>query len=65
MTRHLAKTSGQVLLRNKDIADCDNFDEVGVCPQNDCLWPQLTPREHLELFARIKGLDNEEMDAIV
>jgi ABC-type multidrug transport system ATPase subunit len=30
---------------------------MGVCPQHDVLWDQLTAREHLELFARIKGLD--------
>jgi len=29
---------------------------MGVCPQHDVLWDQLTAREHLELFARIKGL---------
>jgi ATP-binding cassette, subfamily A (ABC1), member 3 len=28
---------------------------IGVCPQNDCLFPELTVREHLEFYARIKG----------
>jgi len=28
---------------------------MGVCPQHDIHWEQLTGREHLELFARIKG----------
>jgi len=28
---------------------------LGVCPQFDVLWPQLSVREHLELFAAIKG----------
>lgn len=28
---------------------------LGVCPQYDVLWPQLSVREHLELFAAIKG----------
>ena len=27
----------------------------GVCPQFDLLWPDLTAREHLQLYARIKG----------
>jgi ABC-type multidrug transport system ATPase subunit len=30
---------------------------MGVCPQHDILWPQLTARETLRLFASIKGLD--------
>lgn len=29
---------------------------TGVCPQHDILFNQLTPEEHLELFADIKGL---------
>ena len=29
---------------------------LGVCPQHDILWPDLTAFEHLVLFARIKGL---------
>ena len=28
---------------------------LGVCPQFDILWPDLTVREHLEIFAAIKG----------
>lgn len=28
---------------------------LGVCPQFDVLWPQLSVREHLELWAAIKG----------
>ena len=28
---------------------------LGVCPQFDILWPDLTVREHLEVYAAIKG----------
>ncbi|PKI75137.1 hypothetical protein CRG98_004472 [Punica granatum] len=28
---------------------------IGVCPQFDILWDQLTGQEHLEIFANIKG----------
>lgn len=30
--------------------------EIGVCLQHDCLFPQLTVKEHIQLFTRIKGL---------
>ena len=30
---------------------------MGVCPQFDTLWSALTAREHLELFAAIKGVN--------
>ena len=29
---------------------------LGVCPQHDVLWPDLTVREHLELYAAVKGV---------
>jgi len=29
---------------------------LGVCPQHDVLWPDLTVREHLAFFAGIKGM---------
>jgi ABC-type multidrug transport system ATPase subunit len=32
---------------------------MGVCPQHDILWNQLTAREHLELFANLKGLEGD------
>ncbi|KAB1265898.1 ATP-binding cassette sub-family A member 6 [Camelus dromedarius] len=29
---------------------------LGYCPQENVLWPTLTAREHLEVFAAVKGL---------
>lgn len=31
-------------------------DLIGVCPQHDILWDELTARETLTMFARLKGL---------
>lgn len=30
--------------------------DIGICLQHDCLFPDLTVREHVQFFARIKGL---------
>ena len=30
--------------------------EMGVCPQFDLLWPQLTVEEHLRFYGRLKGI---------
>lgn len=30
--------------------------ELGICLQQDCLFPLLTVREHIQFFSRIKGL---------
>mmetsp|Transcript_6172 Transcript_6172/g.5545 ORF Transcript_6172/g.5545 Transcript_6172/m.5545 type:complete len:470 (+) Transcript_6172:784-2193(+) len=44
----------------------DNLEEVrkqmGVCPQHDILFDNLTVKEHLELFATFKGMEKEKMD---
>lgn len=29
---------------------------MGVCPQFDLLWPDLTVEEHLYFYARLKGV---------
>ncbi|KAK2507815.1 hypothetical protein MC885_014420 [Smutsia gigantea] len=29
---------------------------LGYCPQENALWPRLTVREHLEVFATVKGM---------
>lgn len=29
--------------------------DLGVCPQFDILWPEITVKEHLMLYAAIKG----------
>lgn len=38
---------------------------IGVCPQHDVLWSELTAREHLLLFARVKGIPSYMIDAEV
>ncbi|KAL2935162.1 ABC transporter A family member 2 [Bienertia sinuspersici] len=38
---------------------------LGVCPQFDVLWCVLTGEEHLQLFARIKGLPPSSIKEVV
>jgi hypothetical protein len=38
---------------------------VGVCPQHDVLFPDLTVEEHLRLFAGLKGVPPGKVDAAV
>lgn len=35
---------------------------MGVCPQFDVLWSELTGMEHVQLFARIKGLSRSDVN---
>ena len=34
---------------------------IGECKQDDFLWPNLTAREHLEVFGGIRGVPREDL----
>merc|ERR1719424_1997540 len=34
-------------------------ESLGICPQFDVLWPMLTVREHLRLYAAFGGMDKK------
>eukprot|EP00392_Amoebophrya_sp_AT5.2_P011310 g11387.t1 len=38
---------------------------LGVCPQFDCVWGDLTVEEHLKLYARIKGVSGYRQAVLV
>lgn len=58
LTGMTAPTDGYAIVGGKDIrTDMDGIrDGIGICLQHDCLFPQLTVREHVAFFARIKGM---------
>lgn len=58
LTGAILPTSGRALIRGKDTRSQmgDIRQTIGICLQHDCLFPQLTVREHLEFFSRIKGV---------
>eukprot|EP00828_Plagiopyla_frontata_P021275 TRINITY_DN2768_c0_g1_i4.p4 TRINITY_DN2768_c0_g1~~TRINITY_DN2768_c0_g1_i4.p4 ORF type:complete len:272 (+),score=46.38 TRINITY_DN2768_c0_g1_i4:1504-2319(+) len=55
------------MLKNKTVhrGISSIFQDVGICPQFDCLWPELSPLEHLYLFGRMKGLSGNDLDESV
>merc|ERR1711916_311072 len=59
LTGLLKPTHGDALVLGKSIK-CQ-MDEIrsliGVCPQHDILWDELTAREHVRLYAQLKDLD--------
>ena len=38
---------------------------VGICKQDYFLWPDLSAKEHLDIFAGLRGVDSENHDGIV
>ncbi|KAL4460035.1 hypothetical protein ABPG74_003561 [Tetrahymena malaccensis] len=67
ITANIPKSSGQVQLNGKEISENKSsyFCDIGVCPQQDCLWEYLLPSEHLRLFGRVKGLQGKSLDDMV
>lgn len=37
---------------------------LGYCPQFDALFPLLTGREHLEFFARLRGVPEDDIKVV-
>lgn len=38
---------------------------IGVCPQFDLLWPQLTVEEHFYFYARLRGTPSSKLKETV
>ncbi|NXI80970.1 ABCA9 protein, partial [Rhipidura dahli] len=55
----VAVTAGEVLLRGRaEALPCPGA--LGWCPQKDPLWPHLTVLQHLEAFAAVRGMREED-----
>ncbi|KAG4214601.1 hypothetical protein ERO13_A01G131111v2 [Gossypium hirsutum] len=63
----LPPTSGDALVLGKSIlTDMKEIRKgLGVCPQHDILFPELTVREHLEMFAILKGVKEDGLESAV
>jgi ATP-binding cassette, subfamily A (ABC1), member 3 len=60
----LAITSGNAFIFGHDIQKEKDVIRsfIGVCPQHDLFWPNLTAYEHLSLYASIKGISFENIN---
>lgn len=67
LTGDILPTSGQATLGGFDILSqqLEVRRLIGYCPQFDALFELLSVREHLELFARIKGISSANLNAVV
>ncbi|KAI6049868.1 ABC-type organic anion transporter ABCA8 isoform X2 [Marmota monax] len=63
ITGDTKSTAGQVLLQGSSGGDAPGF--LGYCPQENVLWPNLTVKEHLEVFATVKGLSRGDAELAI
>ena len=52
-------TNGTVIINGKNINNQSSkvIKEIGLCPQHDMLFPQLSVSQQIEFFARVSKLD--------
>jgi ABC-type lipoprotein export system ATPase subunit len=61
----LTPSRGEAFIQGCSLqADLDTvYSQLGVCPQHDLLWEQLSAREHLEFYGRLKSLSGPALTA--
>lgn len=64
LTGQLPASGGDAVILGESVRSPGGMGEIrgnmGVCPQFDVLWNELTAREHMILFANIKGIATKE-----
>lgn len=67
MTGETAPSRGQVKIAGHNICiDKDRaFQTMGYCPQHDALWKNITVREHLEVYASIRGISRKDLPRVI
>jgi ABC-type multidrug transport system ATPase subunit len=62
LTGVLPPTGGDAIVAGKSIRSPGGLAEIranmGVCPQFDVLWNELTGLEHMRIFGHMKGLQS-------
>ena len=67
---NISITSGYAIINRINITD-ENVETkykrqlIGLCPQHDILWEELTPYEHIELYASIRNYVKTDIKKIV
>ena len=66
LMRQLCPSQGKIFVNEKDIQKT-LFDknDVGFCPQANALFDNLTVRETLRFYARVRGVSNSEIEDFV
>lgn len=66
LTGLTAPSTGTALIFGYDVRDSNDMHMIrsmtGVCPQHDILFDLLTPREHLEFFAAVRGIPRQSVE---
>merc|ERR1719199_940206 len=63
LTGEVYPSSGQLTIGGNDVSTAFGFAEarklIGYCPQFDAIFEGLTVKEHLEIYASLKGIKSD------
>uniref|UniRef100_A0A8C5R4C7 ABC transporter domain-containing protein n=1 Tax=Leptobrachium leishanense TaxID=445787 RepID=A0A8C5R4C7_9ANUR len=69
LTGEMKPSAGEVVLCTPSSGGLQKSDSstafLGYCPQSSPLWPNLTVKEHLEIYAAVKGMKKEDADKAI
>ncbi|XP_076447270.1 cholesterol transporter ABCA5-like isoform X2 [Babylonia areolata] len=69
LTGVMPPTSGTATIRGLDVSCSGDVEEIrtmcGICPQHNILYDELSAKEHLVIFAGIKGVPADKTEAEV
>ncbi len=58
LTGNISPSSGTATIDGNDIIfNTSKVEElIGLCPQHDILWEEMTAKEHIELYANLRSI---------
>ncbi|KAL1501623.1 hypothetical protein ABEB36_006920 [Hypothenemus hampei] len=63
ITGMIKKSGGQIIMNGKELySSSDVTRSIGLCPQHNLFFPDLTVAEHLKFFALLKGRSSREAE---
>jgi ABC-type multidrug transport system ATPase subunit len=64
LSGYLEPTSGTILVNGNDVfaKKSEIRSKLGVCPQFDVVWPDLTVKDHIYFFAKVKGVVRKSLN---
>lgn len=63
MFNHISSLLFKVFIKGHNIRESMDiaYRMIGYCPQHDALWGSLTVREHLNVYATIRGISEDQI----
>lgn len=66
LTGQIIPTSGQAIINGCDIKSLlsTNYQHLGYCPQADALDMVLSPLQHLQIYAELRGIPSDKVKKV-